>query len=132
MARAGRDGGPGDVLLRVSVGRAGDRRYEELDDDELVGRCLAELGPMMGGLGSPTDSLVTRWPLAFPQYAVGHLDLVSRIEAEAAALPAPGPGRRRLPRGGHPGLHRQWPPGGPERPRRPGPRAGGRARRANW
>jgi protoporphyrinogen/coproporphyrinogen III oxidase len=77
-----------DVLLRVSVGRAGDRRHEDLDDDELVRRCLAELDPMMGGLGAPTDSLVTSWPLAFPQYAVGHLDLVRKIEADAAALPA--------------------------------------------
>lgn len=76
-----------DVLLRVSVGRAGDSRHEDLDDDELIGRCLAELGPMMGGLGSPTDSLVTRWPLAFPQYAVGHLALVRAIEADAATLP---------------------------------------------
>jgi oxygen-dependent protoporphyrinogen oxidase len=77
----------GQVLMRVSVGRAGDIRHESLDDDELVRRCLAELGPMMGSLGSPTASLVTRWPLAFPQYTVGHRARVASMEAAAARLP---------------------------------------------
>ena len=31
---------------------------------------------------------MTRWPEAFPQYAVGHLGRVAGIEAAAARLPA--------------------------------------------
>jgi oxygen-dependent protoporphyrinogen oxidase len=77
---------PGQVLLRVSVGRQGDDRHESLEDGELIDRCRAELGPMMGGLGTPTETLVTRWPLAFPQYAVGHLDRVASMEAAAGRL----------------------------------------------
>jgi oxygen-dependent protoporphyrinogen oxidase len=78
---------PGQVLLRVSVGRAGDDRHVGLDDEELVDRARAELGPMMGGLGPPGEALVTRWPLAFPQYAVGHRERVTAIEAAAGRLP---------------------------------------------
>jgi oxygen-dependent protoporphyrinogen oxidase len=79
---------PGDVLLRASVGRSGDNRYEALDDDTLVASVVAELGPMTGVVGPPLDALVTRWPEAFPQYAVGHLDRVSAIEAMAGRLPS--------------------------------------------
>jgi oxygen-dependent protoporphyrinogen oxidase len=79
---------PGDVLLRVSVGRQGDDRAASLDDGELVARCLAELGPMLGLHGGPLDTLVTRWPDAFPQYPVGHLTTVRAMEAAAARLPS--------------------------------------------
>ncbi len=78
----------GDLLLRASVGRIGDRRHDCLDDDELVRRCVAELGPMMGLRGSPLEALVTRWPEAFPQYEVGHLTRVASMEAAAARLPS--------------------------------------------
>jgi oxygen-dependent protoporphyrinogen oxidase len=76
----------GDVLLRVSVGRQGDNRYESLDDNELTARCVAELGVMMGPTGAPVETLVTRWPLAFPQYEVGHLARVASIESATARL----------------------------------------------
>jgi oxygen-dependent protoporphyrinogen oxidase len=38
-------------------------------------------------LGPPGEALVTRWPLAFPQYAVGHRERVTAIEAAAGRLP---------------------------------------------
>ena len=79
---------PGQVLLRVSVGREGDDRHESLEDDALVDRCRAELGPMMGGLGPPLETVVSRWPEAFPQYAVGHQDRVTAIEAATGQLPS--------------------------------------------
>jgi len=81
-------GRAGDVLLRASVGRSGDNRHEALDDDKLVADVVTELGPMTGVVGPPLEALVTRWPEAFPQYAVGHLDRVSAIEAMAGRLPA--------------------------------------------
>ena len=39
----------------------------------------------MGLHASPDDALVVRHRGAFPQYAVGHLDRVARIEDELAA-----------------------------------------------
>jgi protoporphyrinogen/coproporphyrinogen III oxidase len=78
---------PGDVLLRASTGRFGDDRPAHMSDDELVGRVLDELGPMLGLEARPTEVVVTRWREAFPQYAVGHLERVSAIEEASARLP---------------------------------------------
>ena len=75
---------PGEVLFRVSAGRAGDDRALQLSDEVLVARLHAELSEAVGLQGEPLSSVVARWPRSFPQYAVGHLDRVARIEA---ALP---------------------------------------------
>jgi oxygen-dependent protoporphyrinogen oxidase len=76
----------GDVLLRASVGRIDDRRFEELDDPALVDRVVAELDALLGGAGAPRSWHVARWPSAFPQYRVNHLVRVDGIEAAATAL----------------------------------------------
>lgn len=73
---------PGRVVLRVSVGRQGDRRAEELTDGQLVDRLAAELREALGARGEPVAARVSRWPGAFPHYAVGHLGLVAGIRAE--------------------------------------------------
>jgi oxygen-dependent protoporphyrinogen oxidase len=78
---------PGDLLLRASVGRQGDDRHAQMTDDELLAACLGELSQMMGLRRPPLEALVTRWPRAFPQYAVGHLDRVAAIEEAAGRLP---------------------------------------------
>jgi oxygen-dependent protoporphyrinogen oxidase len=79
---------PGDVLLRASAGRFGDDRASAMSDDEIVERVLEELGPMLGLRAGPTESIVTRWTGAFPQYAVGHVERVRSIEESVAHLPA--------------------------------------------
>jgi oxygen-dependent protoporphyrinogen oxidase len=79
---------PDDVLLRASVGRFGDRRAEQMDDDELANRVVAELAAVLGMTATPTQTLVWRWHQAFPQYRVGHLLRVSGIEAALKRLPA--------------------------------------------
>ena len=78
---------PGEVLLRASVGRFGDDRHLSMTDDEIAGRAAAELGSLMDLRAAPTETIVTRWPDAFPQYAVGHLQRVAEIERRVAALP---------------------------------------------
>lgn len=75
---------PGRVVLRVSAGRAGDDRALRLDDETLVARLHEELVALAGVRGEPTTARVHRWVDGFPQYAVGHLDRVARIEG---ALP---------------------------------------------
>jgi oxygen-dependent protoporphyrinogen oxidase len=75
----------GTAVLRVSAGRAGDRRALRLSDEDLVRRLHAEVRTAMGAGGEPSAWRVSRWPDGFPQYAPGHLDKVARIEA---ALPA--------------------------------------------
>jgi oxygen-dependent protoporphyrinogen oxidase len=73
-----------DVLLRVSVGKAGDRRFEDLDDDALLARVLDDLAAITGLRGAPTAVRIGRWDRAFPQYAPGHLDRVAAAEAALA------------------------------------------------
>ncbi|MEO5678774.1 MAG: protoporphyrinogen oxidase, partial [Acidimicrobiales bacterium] len=76
---------PGTVVLRVSAGRAGDHRALALADDLLAARLHRELVAALGLTGEPVARHVTRWVDAFPQYAPGHADVVTAIEA---GLPA--------------------------------------------
>jgi oxygen-dependent protoporphyrinogen oxidase len=78
----------GDLVVRASAGRAGDDRFASMADDALVAACVTELTPMMAIRRPPVEAVVTRWPGAFPQYAVGHLERVAAIEAAAARLPS--------------------------------------------
>jgi oxygen-dependent protoporphyrinogen oxidase len=78
--------GEDDELLRVSVGRAGDSRHRDLNDDELTASAVAELTELLDIRDVPFDSLVTRWDDAFPQYAVDHATRVGRIDRAVAAL----------------------------------------------
>ena len=75
---------PGRVIFRASAGRADDGRAEAMDDEEVVGRLLAELRSAMGITAAPTEVRLTRWPAAFPQYAPGHLDRMAALERALA------------------------------------------------
>lgn len=80
---------PGRVLLRASCGRAGDDRAARMPDDEVVRRVVEDLTAVLGLRAAPMEATVTRWVDAFPQYRLGHLDLVDSLFAAAAAAPAP-------------------------------------------
>ena len=77
----------GMVLWRALCG--GWHRAEILDwpDERLVEAVRAELRLAMGVTSAPAFVHIVRWPAAIPQYHVGHLDRVRRIEARVAALP---------------------------------------------
>lgn len=69
-------------VVRLSAGRHGDGRFEDLDDTELVGRLVDELGSWIGSACEPVAASVTRYHRAFPQYAVGHRGLAHQIRRE--------------------------------------------------
>ncbi|OZM71173.1 protoporphyrinogen oxidase [Amycolatopsis antarctica] len=74
-------GGAGEPpVLRGSVGRFGDPSGLHTDDDELVRRVRSDLAELAGVTARPVDVRVTRWGGGLPQYGVGHLDRVGRIE----------------------------------------------------
>lgn len=75
------------LVVRCSIGRYGDERQLQLDDEELVRTAAAELGEAVGLQGPVLDSAVTRWGGGLPQYAVGHLDRVRRIREAVARVP---------------------------------------------
>ncbi|GAA3614270.1 protoporphyrinogen oxidase [Marihabitans asiaticum] len=78
----------GVLLLRASVGRAGDATSLQRDDDELVALAL---GDVAAALGRPVpelaDAHVQRWGGGLPQYTVGHQGRVRRIREGLADVP---------------------------------------------
>jgi oxygen-dependent protoporphyrinogen oxidase len=76
----------GEVLVRASLGRHGDRRPDDLDDDAVVRQACDELRAPMALSAPPAETMVVRFADAFPQYRVGHLALVAAMEREAARL----------------------------------------------
>ena len=74
------------VLVRCSVGRRGDVADLQRSDDELVAGAVRDLAAAVGVRGVPRDAVVTRWGGGLPQYAVGHLERVERIDAAVDAV----------------------------------------------
>ena len=70
----------GHVLLRTFVGGALQPEILKSTDDELIQIVRKELGSTLGVQGEPDFVRVYRYQEAMPQYHVGHLDRVSRIE----------------------------------------------------
>ena len=77
----------GHVLLRSFLGRAGIEAAAQLDDAEMTKVVRAELREVMGISAEPEFAQIFRWPRGMPQYRVGHVDLVNRIEAGVAKVP---------------------------------------------
>jgi oxygen-dependent protoporphyrinogen oxidase len=78
---------PGMVLWRALCG--GWHRGDVVDwpDPRLVEAVRNELRAAMGVTAAPTFVQVVRWPAAIPQYLMGHLDRVRRIEERVATYP---------------------------------------------
>lgn len=71
-----------EVLARISMGHFGDQAPMELPDDELAEIVTKELSELAGFSGELSEVRVTRYPNGFPQYDVGHNELVEEIERE--------------------------------------------------
>jgi oxygen-dependent protoporphyrinogen oxidase len=78
---------PGTVLWRALCG--GWNRPDQLSwsDERLFDAVRAELRLAQGVTAEPVFRRVIRWPRAIPQYHIGHLDRVARIESAAARHP---------------------------------------------
>ncbi|HVL22768.1 MAG TPA: protoporphyrinogen oxidase [Thermomicrobiales bacterium] len=77
----------GHLLIRAFVGRSGEQEILQRSDAELVRIVQDELREVVDIIAEPEVSRVYRWPLAMPQYTLGHLDRVERIETAAARIP---------------------------------------------
>ena len=76
------------AILKCSLGRAGEDAVVDRPDADLIARARRAVARTMGLRTAPADALVMRHHDAFPQYAVGHLERVARIEEHlGAALP---------------------------------------------
>lgn len=68
-------------LLRVFIGGSGWRARDlQLDDPSLISLVRRELAEIMGIQADPVITRVHRWTQASPQYLVGHLDWINRLQ----------------------------------------------------
>lgn len=77
----------GRVLLRAFIGGALQAALVENSDDRLVTIAREEFARLLGITAEPQLTRVQRWTRLLPEYGVGHVGLVERIEHRAAALP---------------------------------------------
>lgn len=75
------------VLVRVYAGRSGGRDVTAESDADLVTLATEELD-LIGVGGEPGLIRIHRWPAGMPQYVLGHLERVERIDAALAGFPA--------------------------------------------
>jgi len=68
------------VLIRCFIGRGVGRDWTKEPDDLIVGHARKELERLMGLTAEPILTRVYKWRRAMPQYQVGHLDRMDRVD----------------------------------------------------
>ncbi len=77
------------AVLRFHFGKGGAEQAAFWEDDRLIRTAEDEARTILGIRGQPRERWIYRWNKGMPQYEVGHLERVERIERELAAS-APG------------------------------------------
>ena len=77
----------GSVLIRAFIGRAGEDHLGEAPDAQLLSWVKEELRSVLKLESEPGMMRIYRWPKGMPQYTLGHLDRVARVERRLAAHP---------------------------------------------
>ncbi len=77
----------GHVLARVFLGRSGQQIGEDTPDGELIDLARTELQSTLGVAQRPVFSRVDRHPQGMPQYTLGHLGRMDRIEKLVTETP---------------------------------------------
>lgn len=77
----------GRLLVRAFLGGAMQPHVYDMDDATLRAAVLKDLHDLVGLRGEPRFIETHRWPLSMPQYPVGHLDRVRKIEQKLTSWP---------------------------------------------
>lgn len=77
----------GHALLRAFVGGAMQPEMFTLEDTEMIKRVQDDLKDLLGIKEQPLFTTLTRWSRSMPQYEIGHLERVRRIEEHLSRLP---------------------------------------------
>lgn len=78
----------GFVLLRAFVGGALQPEAFALDDEEMIMAVSRDLRDLTGIERPPLFAHITRWPRSMPQYTLGHLDRIARIQSRLNNFPS--------------------------------------------
>ena len=76
----------GKLLLRFFIGGAMQENLVDLPDAKLIELALGQFEASFGCRPKPEFEQVYRWKKTMPQYHVGHLDRVARIESHTARI----------------------------------------------
>ncbi|MCS7034151.1 MAG: protoporphyrinogen oxidase [Phycisphaerae bacterium] len=72
----------GVALLRIFFGGPNTRDAMNLSDSQVVEVARQEAAEILGARGAPNLARVFRWPGGYPQYDLGHVELVDQLERE--------------------------------------------------
>lgn len=75
------------ALLTTFIGGMRQPELAQREEGEIAGFAQAELAALLGAPASADFVRVTRWPRAIPQYTLGHLDRIARIEQAESDFP---------------------------------------------
>ena len=75
------------VLFRIFAGGALQPDLMQWDEEQLVESAQQQLRELLGVNGKPIFAQVARWENKMPQYHVGHVQLVDKIELELSKTP---------------------------------------------
>jgi oxygen-dependent protoporphyrinogen oxidase len=75
------------VLLRAFVGGANNEELVSLDDGKMLRVVQQDLREIMGIEGDPILTRIYRWEKSMPQYLVGHLEKISKMEERISLQP---------------------------------------------
>ena len=78
---------PGARILRAFFGSSAAEHFANSPDDTITTQALSQLREILGPIPDPSHATVARWPHSLPQYEVGHLDRMARLEQLVATLP---------------------------------------------
>lgn len=76
----------GMTLITAFIGGTTDPEAPDLDDAALLRQLTGDLAAALDAEGAPELVRLTRYAAAIPQYALGHLDRIARLDALAAKL----------------------------------------------
>jgi oxygen-dependent protoporphyrinogen oxidase len=76
----------GGRLVRAFFGGAAAERLMRCGNDETAAVARLELARILGPLPEPQVTVVRRWPRSLPQYAVGHLERMAKLDERTSKL----------------------------------------------
>ncbi len=74
------------LLVRIFIGGATQASILEHDDSKLLEIADDELKQIVDVRGAPHFRTIIRWPRSMPQYHVGHLERIERIDQQVAQI----------------------------------------------
>lgn len=75
------------AVLTTFVGGRRNPRLAAAGDAEVRGAVQEELARLLGAGADPLWSEITRWPRAIPQYTMGHLQRIDKVEEAERSIP---------------------------------------------